>query len=70
MLLPEAKRGNFEGWFAKQMARSAKRMRERGLERQKVVLFPPGRCIHMYRDGVGVSCVQVPCTFFNQLDVT
>lgn len=34
-----------------------------------VVLFPPGKCIHVYRDGTGVSGAYVPCTFFNEIDV-
>ena len=39
-------------------------------ERQDVVLFPPGKCIHIYRDGVGVSACEVPCDFFKEIDVT
>ena len=39
-------------------------------ERQEVVLFPPGKCIHIYRDGVGVSACEVPCDFFKEIDVT
>lgn len=35
-----------------------------------VVLYPPGKCLHMYRDGVGVSAAYVPCTFFKEIDVT
>jgi hypothetical protein len=34
-----------------------------------VVLFPPGKCIHLYRDGTGISGAYVPCTFFNEIDV-
>jgi hypothetical protein len=41
-----------------------------GLQRKELELYPPGKCIHLYRDGVGISAVEVPCTFFNQLDVT
>jgi hypothetical protein len=33
-------------------------------------LFPPGRVIHLYRDGVGVSGCFVPNDFFNEIDVT
>jgi hypothetical protein len=39
-------------------------------DRSEVVLFPPGKCVHLYRDGVGVSAVYVPCDFFNEIDVT
>lgn len=35
----------------------------------EVVLFPPGTCIHLYRDGTGVSGSYVPCTFFKEIDV-
>lgn len=35
-----------------------------------VVLYPPGKCLHLYRDGVGVSAAHVPCTFFKEIDVT
>ena len=35
-----------------------------------VVLYPPGKCLHLYRDGVGVSAAYVPCTFFKEIDVT
>ncbi|KAL3791048.1 hypothetical protein ACHAW5_002825 [Stephanodiscus triporus] len=33
------------------------------------VLFPPGECIHFYRDGSGISGSYVPCDFFNEIDV-
>jgi len=39
-------------------------------ERAQPVLFPPGKCLHLYRDGRGVSCSYVPATFFSELDVT
>lgn len=39
-------------------------------KRMEVVLFPPGRCIHFYRDGFGVTGSIVPCTFFDELEVT
>eukprot|EP00934_Nitzschia_sp_Nitz4_P003166 Nitzschia sp. Nitz4//scaffold380_size13111//416//2129//NITZ4_008980-RA/size13111-augustus-gene-0.38-mRNA-1//-1//CDS//3329549873//3156//frame0 len=38
-------------------------------EPKEVVLFPPGKCIHLYRDGVGVSGSYVPCTFFREIDI-
>jgi len=34
-----------------------------------IVLFPPGECIHFYRDGSGISGSYVPCTFFNEIDI-
>ncbi len=36
----------------------------------EVVLFPPGKCIHLYRDGAGISGAYVPCTFFQEIDVS
>lgn len=39
-------------------------------ERLDPVLFPPGKCIHFYRDGRGVSGNYVPNTFFNSIDLT
>ena len=38
-------------------------------ERYEVELFPPGRCIHFFRDGQGISVRYMPCTFFDQFDV-
>ena len=38
-------------------------------KRMEVVLFPPGRCIHFYGDGFGISGSVVPCTFFDELDI-
>lgn len=42
----------------------------RDLVRREIELYPPGKCIHFYRDGVGVSAVEVPCTMFHELDIT
>lgn len=38
--------------------------------RMDPVLFPPGKVIHFYRDGVGVSGSVVPCEFFNELMIS
>lgn len=46
------------------------RTMEKTTERGQVELFPPGRCIHIYRDGVGFSGSFVPNTFFSEIDVT
>jgi hypothetical protein len=37
-------------------------------KRMEPVLFPPGKCIHFYRDGFGISGNEVPCTFFNEIN--
>ena len=39
-------------------------------ERSTVQLFPPGTCIHLYRDGVGVTACYTPCDFFSEFDVS
>jgi hypothetical protein len=33
-------------------------------------VYPPGKCIHFYRDGSGISGSYVPNTFFSEIDVT
>ena len=38
--------------------------------RAENVLYPPGTCIHFFRDGVGVTASESPCTFFHDVDVT
>lgn len=44
-------------------------LKEKTLERVEPVLFPPGRCVHFYRDGSGISGSYVPCTFFGEIDL-
>jgi hypothetical protein len=68
LLLPEDKKSGFIDWFEKKAERSISPIS--GLQRKEVQLWPPGRCIHFYRDGVGVSVVQTPCTLFNEFDVS
>ena len=36
-------------------------------ERMAPVLFPPGKIVHFYRDGLGISGSIVPCTFFDSI---
>ncbi|CAJ1937994.1 unnamed protein product [Cylindrotheca closterium] len=38
-------------------------------QRLEPILYPPGKCIHLYRDGFGISGNVVPCTFFSELDI-
>jgi len=38
-------------------------------KRVEPVLYPPGKCVHLYRDGFGISGNVVPCTFFSELDI-
>ena len=37
------------------------------VKKKEPVLFPPGDCIHFYRDGCGISGSYVPCDFFNEV---
>lgn len=39
-------------------------------ERLEVELVPPGKCVHLYRDGVGFSGCYVPNTFCSEIDVS
>ena len=32
------------------------------------MLFPPGTCIHFYRDGSAISGAYTPCTFYNEVN--
>ena len=41
----------------------------RKVHRLAPVLYPPGSCVHFYRDGVSISGSYVPCDFFNEIDV-
>jgi len=38
--------------------------------RAKPELCPPGTCVHIYRDGSGVSASIAPPTFFQKIDIT
>ena len=39
-------------------------------KRLDTILYPPGSCVHFYRDGVSISGSYVPCNFFNEIDVS
>jgi hypothetical protein len=67
-LLPEERKEVVARWFKEQIKKNVKSLPVGSLPRRKVVLYPPGKCIHFYRDGVGISTVEVPCTLFNELD--
>ncbi|KAG7347293.1 lipase class 3 [Nitzschia inconspicua] len=67
-LLPTDKKESVMKWFSDQIHKNAKPLKD--LPRREVILYPPGKCIHFYRDGVGIAAVEVPCTLFNEFDVT
>jgi len=39
-------------------------------ERMTPILFPPGSCIHLFRDGFSYTGTYTPCEFFNEVEVT
>jgi hypothetical protein len=39
-------------------------------KRMEVELFPPGKIIHFYRDGYGITGSVTPCTFFDELELS
>lgn len=41
--------------------------KEVAVEKMVPCLFPPGCCIHFYRDGSGIDGTYVPCTFFDEV---
>lgn len=38
--------------------------------REDVILMPPGRCTHFYRDGNGVTGQHISCGFFDSLEIS
>ena len=45
-------------------------IREKSKKRLDPILFPPGACIHLWRNGSGISGSIVPGTFFDEIDVS
>lgn len=41
---------------------------EKSQERIEQVLFPPGNCIHLWRNGAGWSGTYTPCSFFDSVE--
>jgi hypothetical protein len=39
-------------------------------DRVKPELYPPGSCVHLYKDGSGIAGCIAPCTFFQEIDIT
>mmetsp|Transcript_29466 Transcript_29466/g.60779 ORF Transcript_29466/g.60779 Transcript_29466/m.60779 type:complete len:101 (+) Transcript_29466:2-304(+) len=40
------------------------------IQRAEVILQPPGRCVHFYRDGNGVSGQIMECDFFDSIEIS
>ena len=41
---------------------------EKSRERIEQVLYPPGNCIHLWRNGAGWSGTYTPCSFFDSVE--
>ena len=62
--LPDDKREDTLKWFEEKLDEKFKDLKS-GLERRETVLYPPGKCIHFFRDGVGISAVST-CIFIKE----
>lgn len=67
LLLPQDKLAESMDWVRSQLDQRVKPLR--GLKRHEIELYPPGKCYHIYRDGVSYSFVEVGCDFFNEIDM-
>lgn len=45
-------------------------LKDRPEPRMAPELYPPGQCIHLYRDGCGMTGCYVPNTFFSEIDIS
>jgi hypothetical protein len=41
--------------------------KDESAEKMIPCLYPPGTCIHLFRDGSGIDGTYVPCTFFDEV---
>jgi hypothetical protein len=55
--LPDYKREDAFKWLEEQLDAKFVGLQS-GLKRRETVLYPPGKCIHFFRDGVGISAVS------------
>lgn len=46
------------------------KVKQKTTKRMEPILFPPGECIHLWRDGSGISGNVVPGSFFDELDIS
>ena len=68
--LPEDKVNDATQWVTDYLSKEiAPGISKINSDRSEIQLFPPGKCIHMYRNGQGVSMHYVPCDMFDQFDV-
>jgi hypothetical protein len=45
------------------------KIEEKSKKRMKVDLYPPGKIIHFYRDGYGITGSVTPASFFDEIEV-
>ena len=58
-------------WFETRLVeviRPALRQRSKRQTRLPSVLIPPGTCIHLFRDGYGMTGTYTPCDFFGSVE--
>jgi len=58
-------------WFGKRLddiVRPHILKRPKSTERLPSLLIPPGRCIHLFRDGYGTTGTYTPCDFFSSVE--
>jgi hypothetical protein len=69
-LLPESGRDAVLAWFSSLLASMTEDLPARNASLvTEPVLFPPGDCVHLYRDGVGWRGSYVPCRRFDELEM-
>ena len=68
--LPQDKVDDALGWITDYLSNEIKPgIAKISKDRSQAQLLPPGKCIHLFRDGQGVSMYYVPCEFFSEFDV-
>jgi hypothetical protein len=68
-LLPDTSKAlEFFGNRLNVIVRPALLKRNQTMARLETVLIPPGRCIHLFKDGYGVTGTYTPCEFFSSVE--
>lgn len=60
---------SLQGKFENSLDKSLPVALESGTKIKNIHLFPPGTCIHMYRDGVSFQGNFVPCNSFDDIEI-
>jgi hypothetical protein len=68
--MPESGKEAVLAWFSSLLASMTKDLPAHNASLvAEPVLFPPGDCVHLYRDGIGWRGNYVPCRRFNELEM-